>query len=226
MNEAQQKEFASSLQEAYERVADLKARLPTAIDPPAISRVKLAFEPLVCREALMWRIAEMANSSCEAYKRGEIGTALLITRAVTESAATVWYVMERVRDFVPENVDATRDIFTKLWLGWKNEAEFPEAFNVLTLLKHAEKSHPGILAAYNSLSEFSHPNWSAQHLYRRIDHQSKIIHFGNFPGFSSLIGLNALVGALIVFDQAYRKISEFMPKFIENCEIAVPPEGR
>ena len=226
MKEVEAEKFDRLLQEARERVAHLKKNLPTEIDPVAISRVKLAFAPLASREALIWRIAELSNSACEAYGRGEIGTALLTTRAVTECAAAVWYVMEQVRDFVPANFDKADETLTKLWLGWKKDPEFPEAINVLTLLAHADKSCPGILRSYNTLSEFSHPNWSAQRLYRKIDYDTKIIHFGSFPGNASLIGLNGLVGSLGLFELAYNKIADHMPKFIENCEIAVPKEGR
>lgn len=134
--------------------------------------------------------------------------------------------MEKVRDFVPDDFDQADDLFAKLWLGWKKDQEFPQAINVLTMLTHADKSCPGILDLYNSLSEFSHPNWSAQRLYRKIDYDTKIIYFGNYPGNASLIGINGLTASLAMFELAYNSIADYMPKFIENCQIAVPAEGR
>jgi hypothetical protein len=216
------REIGDLLKEAKERVEHIKQNLPSHIDPVGLSRVKLAFAPLACREALIWRVAELTHSACTSYERDEIGTGLVLTRAVTECTAATWYVMETVRDFVPENFSTTDDIMLKLWLGSRKDSNLPDPINVLKMLDHANKTCPGIRGAYDSLSEYSHPNRAAQSLYRKINHETKIINFGNYPGDSGLMGLNCLLAALIAFEFSYNKITDFMPKFISNCEVALP----
>lgn len=40
--------------------------------------------------------------------------------------------------------------------GW---TDIPVAINVLTFVQRLDKKMPGFEAAYNSLSEYAHPNW-------------------------------------------------------------------
>lgn len=215
-------ELEKLLEEAKAWVEHLRQHLPSQVDPVGLSRVKLAFGPLACREAVIWRLVELGDSACQCYEQERIASGILLTRAVTECAAIVWYLMEAVRDFIPENFENTNEKIEKLWLGSKDNPAMPNAINVLTMLQRADKSCPGILHSYNSLSEYSHPNWAAQTLHRKIDYETKYIDFGHYPRDASKIGLNCLTGSLGVFEHAYNKISDLMPRFIKNCEIAIP----
>lgn len=216
------------LSEARARVRHLKRHLPKQIDGYAMSRVPLGCAPMLCREALAWRMAELSHSACKAYGRDEITTGIVLTRAATECTAAVWYAMEQVRDFRPENYAASKDILTRLWLGSKNQfpviegKTVPVPINVMTMLQHADRSCPGILRAYDAMSEYSHNNWAAQNMFRKINHKTSIIDFGHFPGKAATIGLTSLKAGLVVFATAYDKMADLMPTFLDNLEIAVP----
>jgi hypothetical protein len=203
-------------------VSRIKRHLPDELDPKGLSPVKLAFAPLACREALIWRVAELGHSACLAFKRDDVGAGMLLTRAVIECSAATWYLVEKIENFKPEDYAGTDDIMKRLWLGSKTDPNVPDPINVLTMLRQANKSCPGICGWYDALSEFAHPNWGAQSLNREINYDTKVISFGHYPGDANNAGKKCLFAGLTAFEIAYNKISDLMPKYISNCQDSVP----
>src|SRR5205823_700286 len=110
---------------------------------------------LWAREALIWRTEELARCACDALEKDDIAAGILLTRAVTESAAFVW----RLREILDARHNYSEadfpDKLDRMLFGWKKEPDFPEAFNVNTLIDHLEKQIPGIKERYATLSEFA-----------------------------------------------------------------------
>ena len=204
--------------------------LPKVVDPASISlSAKIPFKAIVYRETLIWRTEEFARCACDLYQRKDIGSAIVLTRVVTENAAAIWYLMQLIRDANDtSHVKGLDERIMKLLMGSRSNDELPDAVNVLTMLKKAEKSIPGIgiLSAYDSLSEFAHPNWSGTSLlYSRNDHDKILTHLGkNVRSAESPLGLglSSLTGSLAMFEHAYNSISDLMPDFVSVCEAALP----
>lgn len=214
--------------EARDRTNFLRKSLPSEIDPVSLSRVKLAFKPLAYRETLIWRTEELARCACDLYERGDLGAAVVLTRAVTECAAACWYVMVQVQDFSPEAHDRLNLTFDRLLLGARRNPEMPDPIHIGNMIVEVEKTIPGFKARYGDLSEFTHPNWSATTLlYSLIHEDTKLMSFGSNPRASkwpATLGLKTLTGSLSIFEYAYNKITDLMPSYVKACEKAIPAE--
>ncbi len=85
-----------------------------------------------------------------------------------------------------------------------------------------DKELPGVRNAYDTLSEIAHPNWAGVvGLYSKADREKLITYFGRGlveSGANRLMIANLLVGSLGVFEHAYNRISELMPKYLERLE--------
>lgn len=219
--------IANLLKEAKALVQQMTDSLPKVVDPASISlSAKIPFKVIVYRETLIWRTEELARCACDLYQREDIGAAIVLTRAVTENAAAVWYLMQLIRGVngTPHGKGLDERIM-KLVMGSRSIDEMPDALNVQTMLKKAEKSFPGILSTYDSLSEFAHPNWSGTSgLYSKNDPDEILTHLGKnmrSTEWPLRRGLNSLIGALAMFEHAYNRISDLMPGFISVCEAAL-----
>ena len=98
----------------------------------------------------------------------------------------------------------------------------PEAINVLTMIQKANKELPGLLGAYEKLSEVAHPNYSGSAaVFAKPDHPTLITHFGKNlreQAHNVFLGFNALIGGLSMFEYAYNKIGDLIPEFAAACE--------
>jgi hypothetical protein len=122
--------------------------------------------------------------------------------------------------YSPADLD---DKFEKLLLGWKADPNFPQAFNILTLIDHLDQQFHGVRARYDELSEFAHPNWSgAFGLFAITDCETYITQFGRglrrTPSAAKEIAATALRAYLELFERAYDSISDTLPEFIAELE--------
>ena len=215
---------STDLEEARQRVERIANHLPSSISAASLGvESKAPYLLLWAREALIWRTEELGRCACDALERDDIAAGILLTRAVTESAAFVW----RLREILDTRHDHTeadlRDKLDRMLLGWKKDPEFPEAFNVNTLISHMDRQIPGIKARYDNLSEFAHPNWSGvAGLFSATDKNKYTTHFGrrlrgNHQGTKEMASI-LLAGSLDLFEHAYNSISETLPKFLAELE--------
>lgn len=220
-------DIANLLKGAKAKVRQLTDSLPGVADPASISlNAKIPYKVVVYRETLIWRTEELARCACDLYQREDIVSAIVLTRAVTENAAAAWYLMKLIQDANDaSNFRVLDEQIMRLLMGSKSSDEMPSALNVLTMLEKADKSIPGILSNYKSLSEYAHPNWSGTSLpYSKIDFDKGLTHLGKNVRLKEPMlgrGLNSLNGALGMFEIAYNRISDLMPAFISVCEAAL-----
>lgn len=199
--------------------------LPLVVDPASVSlRAKIPYKVLCYREGLIWRIEELSRTACDCYDKGDVVAAIILTRSATEVSAAAWYMMELVNRQIEHGVQPDLDDkVMKLLLGHKNATDMPVAINVLTFMDILDKTLPGVRRAYDTLSEYAHPNWSGTALaYSKNDTTEFLTNFGKGlraePDNHAAIGLNCLLGSLEVFEWSYNSISEAMPDFIRVCE--------
>ena len=209
------------LAEVRRRIETLRECLPLSVDVRALGVLEKAPNNLLSvREALAWRTEELARNACEMLEKGNVATGIILTRAVVESAVFVWRLKEILQDRSKYKNNELAEMVLKMSIGRKNEPNFPEAINILTIIKHAEKNVPGIEKRYNYLSEFVHPNWSGVGgLFSNIDYENHITYFGRdfekkeAPKNGAAI---MLVAALDMFEHAYNKISEEIQVYIKE----------
>jgi hypothetical protein len=227
MNTAQ-KPWAKDLAEARELAARLSESLPTKIEIAALGVLsKAPFQLMTVREALIWRTEELARSACDALDREDFTVAALLTRSIAESAAMIWYLLEILKQrasFTPEQLN---DKLMQMFAGSRTLTEGPAAINVLTFVKHLDKEIPGFLAAYESLSEYAHPNWrGVSGLYSKIDRDNFTVNFGRGFRADQAGGqlADALVGGLLAFHGAYNQIADIMPVWVAELD-KIWPDG-
>lgn len=209
--------------EARECADRLRASLPVSIEIAALGvRSKAPFNLLSAREALIWRTEELARNACDALERDDFAAAAILTRGVTESAALVWRLRELLDARHMQTEEQLHETLMRILLGTKSWNDFPDPINVLTCLDRMEKRVPGVRHAYDSLSEFAHPNWrGVLGLFSRTDEVEFTTYFGR--GLRGLEGnretvANLLVTSVSLFEYAYNKISDAMPGFLAELE--------
>jgi hypothetical protein len=149
------------LAEARRSVENIGSHLPSSISVASLGvRSKAPYFLLSTREALIWRTEELGRCACDMLQRDDVAAGILLTRAVTESAALVWRLNELLETRHQYSSEGLHDQFKRMHFGWKNDPDFPKAFNVLTMIDHLDKKIPGVRGRYDHLSEFAHPNWS------------------------------------------------------------------
>ena len=221
--------WAEDLAEARQFTAALSASLPSKVEIAALGVLsKAPFQLLTIREALIWRTEELARNACDALEKEDFAVTALLTRGITESAAMTWYLMEILEQRAQYTPAQLNEKLMRMFGGSKKWPETPTAINVLTYVKRMDKKLPGFEAAYNSLSEYAHPNWLGVFgLYSKIDRANFTRHFGR--GFrAELAGgelTRALVGVLMAFDYAYNKIADDMPMFLTELKKIWPDEN-
>ena len=222
-------DFASTMAEARECADRLRESLPSSLSVAALGvKSKAPFQLLSTREALIWRTEELARNACDAMDRDDLAVAAILTRAVTESAALAWKLMEVLDTRHQQTTEQLNEILMRLLIGSRIWDDFPQAVQILTSIDRMDKRIPGVRSGYDNLSEIAHPNWRGVFgLYSRTDEAVFTSYFGK--GFRGAEGnraaiANLLVGSLGLFDYAYNKISEDMTAFLAELE-QIWPEG-
>src|SRR5215216_429703 len=226
-----------TLAEARERVAHLSTNLPVAVDPLAIltsenilATAKAPYIALCFRESQAWRIEEFSRAACDMFERSDVVVGISNARHAAECSAAVWYLMKLMNDSIEQGVAADLyDKLVRLQVGFKNNAEMPEAINVLTMLRKVDKKIPGFYRAYESLSEFAHPNWSGSAgVYSKRDETTLITHFARDireTSYALDLGLDCLIGSLEIFEMCYNRVGDLLRAFTDSCEKEFHPKA-
>ncbi|WP_124834079.1 hypothetical protein [Burkholderia sp. Bp9031] len=122
------------------------------------------FYALVAREALLHRVVALADDAFFLFDAQRALSAAIVTRSILETMAVLGYLHD-----VFEKFDASGDEKTlysrvaKVVVGARNMPdESPLAVHVLDAIRQTERRMvvPGLMSVYESLCEFTHPNWS------------------------------------------------------------------
>jgi hypothetical protein len=220
------KAMESDLDEARQRVENIRAHLPSSISFADLGVRSQAPYLLLCiRAALSWRTEELARCACDALGKDDIAAGILLTRAIIENTALISRLQEMLEDRHKYSSDDLHDRFEKILLGWKTDRDLPQAFNVLTMIDHNDRRSPGVKVKerYDELSEFAHPNWCGVFgLFSNIDPETYTVQFGRglrrTPSAAKETAASALSGYLKLFEQLYNRISDILPEFIKEQE--------
>jgi hypothetical protein len=211
------------LAEAREIADRLRNKLPSSIAVADLQvRSKAPYQLLCAREPLIWRTEELARNACDALERDDLAVAGILARALIESAALAWRLMEILDARQKHSPEQLHDLLRRLLLGSKRWPEFPEAMHILGCIDRMDKKVPGVRSCYDGLSEIAHPNWhGVSGLFAGIDQAHFITHFGRgLRGAQSTREqiTQAMLASLRLFDYAYDRITEEMPAFLGELE--------
>ncbi len=207
--------------------------ISTSIDPA---------KALQLREACFHRITELADSACDAFKKGNLVSGYLLARAIMETFALFWYFLDEVRGALKEgDVEHLREVLKRMLVGAKIEkarevfAEILEKtkeeigksldpIHVMDLMRHVSKEIPSFLGVYEHLCEVSHPNAAGLiKAYVRNDWDKGTVYFGKeFGRFGSHLesDLQALIISLEIFMDLYDESALLLKRFQELSERA------
>lgn len=169
-----------ALETARAHLAKMEPFLPTKVSAGELNVwAKAPYKALVVRGGLLWRSQELGSDAIQAFADGRLATAILLTRAVIENVALHWRLGDLLTQRKETKGSELSDTLTRMLVGWKNDKEFPEAFNALTMIDRLDRIVPGVRDSYDQLSEVAHPNYGGVHgLYAENDEENFVTHLG------------------------------------------------
>ena len=217
------------MDEIRRRLGSFDSNLPQNLDAFALSPdSKLPSKVLRYRESLIWRIAEVGRAAFHEFEANKLVSGIVLTRAVVETSAALWYLRSKVDDAIKSNEIGNIDTYlVKLNVGIAtappklDEGDYPRPVRVSKFLEQVEKVIEGFSGHYGVLSEFAHPNWAGTvSLYSKYHPENLTIEFGqNIRGgdHAKELGVNSLHAALKFFEGTYNNLTDAMPAFVELC---------
>ncbi|HEX5482967.1 MAG TPA: hypothetical protein VFZ08_10120 [Terriglobia bacterium] len=210
------------------RLKSLENSLPKQLDPIGLSRTKLPSKVLIYREALIWRVAELARAALQTFEAQQFAAAIVLTRAAVETNAALWFLDEKVGSALKQNkLGDLDDCVMRLLAGNYTWDEFPNPLRVGKFVESVERRVPGFKEQYNRLSEYAHPNSAGTtHLYSTIDRENVFVNFGpnsKYTEAAKAICVANLSVTLMMFEHIYNCLSDAMPDFVKLCEKEIPP---
>jgi len=217
----------AKMHKAREFANRLRDSLPSSVDVAALGVwSKAPFQFLCTREALIWRTEELARNACDALERDDLAAAAILTRAITETAALAWKLMELLDTREEHSTQELNDLLMRLLVGSKKWQDVPQAFQILTCIDRMDKKVPGVRESYDSLSEIAHPNWCGVFgMYSKTDQAQFVTYFGRGLRRTEVTRemiVHAMLGSLGLFEHAYNRMSETMPAFLAELESIWP----
>lgn len=217
--------------EIAEQLVAFERSLPTRLDAPAISRMKLPGMAMWYRETMIWRFTELSREAFDNLNRNHFAAAMVLTRAAVETVAGLWYLYSKIKGAIAAGeIGDLGEKLERLNVGYKEPSaltEFPQAINVSTFVEHLNKKISNFSRAYATLCEYSHPNHQgAAGLYSWPHPNTGLVDFGsNVRGsdaHENICAIN-LSSAISMFDHAYAGIGDSIPQLVALCEKGVLP---
>jgi hypothetical protein len=214
------------LNEIKHNISKLEMLRPRQLDANDSARSKLPFKAMWATGCLHWRMAELSRAAMEAIEIESLASAMILTRAVVETFATLWSLESKIRATVEANECGEIDKhLTRFVMGHRNNEQMPMAINVMTCIDHVEKQIDGFRRHYDVLSEYAHPNWAGTTLiYSQPVQGERTVQFGrNIRGIEATIGhaVISLSTVLLLFMETESSITNAMPEFIQVCEDSI-----
>jgi hypothetical protein len=185
---------------------------------------------IVVREALLWRIVELADGVVQCLETGNNLSAVILARATLECSAVQHQLNQKIRGAKTLGVAALDDEIMKLLLGTRTfstgdkvEDAKIQMTNIQTCLRKLDNEFSGVYKDYGFLCEFAHPNWAGvTGLFSEGDLGEGVIKLGRDVrgGQQTLLDLTTSIttSALVMFSSDYISIADHLQDFIDACE--------
>lgn len=210
------------IEEIKHLIAEIKNSLPTGFDISSISlRAKIPFKALSWREALLYRVSELATTALELYQTRRYVSACILTRALMETTGMLFWMHKKILKVIAtKDLQDIDDFLMRGLLGDKEIDSRLDALNALSAVDHVDKEFNNFRQMYDGLSEYAHPNWpGTSGSFGRDDVENMRVEFGfyiNDLPWSFL--LSPLLKSLIIFRDRYNKLADIFTEFTLLCE--------
>ena len=197
---------------AKELATNIRNSLPKELYAGSFTlKSKLPFKATSFREVLIHRLSDLADVALELYEADRLVPAFVATRGVVETAAMMYWLYKKTTEILDsKNEDVFDQFLMKGMLGSKDGTTHHESYNILTAVDHLNKEFKGFRDMYNTLCEFTHPNWSGvMGSYSKLDTEAHTLHLGKDHRKPPLaFGLGPLIGSLAVFQDYYNALAD------------------
>ncbi len=215
-------QFLSEADELHQRfVQNLVVK---KIDVASVSiKSKIPFKALVLRESLYYRVTELSGVAIELYRQSKMTSAVIITRAVFESAALCYYIYKNLETVTDTGFLSEIDnILMKASHGSLIfSSSYPlKPFRPSIIIEELNKEHHGTKDRYSFLCELTHPNWmGCEGAYSKTNYEEYYIEFNkSYEHVPPNTGIPELLMGMVIFEHYYNEIGDLLPKFIKICE--------
>jgi len=209
-------EYKDMLKEARELADLIASSLPERVQIAALTlKSKIPFKALSTRELLIHRVSPLASAAIDLLEKNQIVPGVVLARAVVETVAVVFSLHERLDRFFENNnvIELDKDLMNCM-LGSRNNTGTRAAINIFNSIDRVDRSVPGFRSGYDSLCEYTHPNWAGTlGAYGQIDNKQFELRLGPTDRSNGLtIGAFALVESLTIFESYYTALGESILK--------------
>jgi hypothetical protein len=207
---------------AKELASNIRSSLPKELYAGAYTlKSKIPFKAASFREVLMHRVSDIAEVAVELYESNRLVPAFIVTRALIETTATLYWLHQKSCEFLEkEDEDSYDEFLMKGMLGSKDGTTKHESYNVLTAVDRLDKEFKGLRQMYDTLCEFTHPNWSGvMGSYSKLDTKENILYLGKEHANPPLaFGLGPLIAGLAIFQDYYNALADVLTAINDRYE--------
>jgi len=207
---------------AKQLASNIRGSLPKELYAGSFTlKSKLPYKATSFREVLIHRVSDIADVAIDLYEADRLIPAFIATRAVVETTAMVYWLHQRSREFLEKPDENSFDEFLmKGMLGSRDGTTKYDSYSVLTAVDRLDKEFNGLRKMYDTLCEFTHPNWSGvMGSYSKIEKEKLILHLGKHHRKPPLaFGLGPLIGSLAIFQDYYNVLADVLQSLNDGYE--------
>ena len=188
---------------------------------------KIPYKAASLREVLIHRVSDLADAAIAQTADGKLVPAFVTTRSVVETTAMMYWLWKKSREFLDSRDEKKYDEFLmRGMLGSRDDTTPHQSLSVLTAVDHLDREFDGLRKMYDTLCEFTHPNWSgAMGAYSRMDEEAFTLYLGKEHASPPLAyGLGPLIGSLAICQDYYDATAELLQsintRYEENSDSA------
>lgn len=215
------------LKEACNKIKIIKDNLPAKIYPEMVSiKAKIPFKVLTLRELLIHRVGDLGDAACELYANSKVVPAIIITRALMETVAVMYYLYNIVnKAVISKSLKGFNDKIMCMLMGIRSGNSKTKPIHIMDCIRELNKWFEHFLEEYDNLSDIAHPNWFGLFgYYGKVKKEEMEIILGE--GIRKVeapfvMGVTGLSTAIEIFINFYDKIADVLPDFITLCETSL-----
>ena len=108
--------------------------------------------------SLNLRSIDISESIVLLYDSNHVIPSTILLRSLFENVAVINRAYSMIEKTIQENSFSSEELLHKMMFGARYSEKI-KAINIMTQLKHLDKKYNRVLEFYESLCEFTHPNW-------------------------------------------------------------------
>lgn len=213
---------AERLALAAKMATDISSSLPKELYAGSFTlKSKLPYKACSFREVLVHRVSDLSDVAVELFSAKRLVPGFVMSRAVVETTAMMYWLHVKAKEFSEKRDEKAFDEFLmKGMLGSKDGTTEHSSYNVLSAIDRLDKEFSGIRTMYDTLCEFTHPNWSGvMGSYSIVEEQKFLLHLGKHHREPPLaFGLAPLIACLSISIDYYNSTGKILKETSESYD--------